>query len=101
MSGVDKRRATTAPQATLDLHGMTQEKAHAQVIAFIKRAVGNDYRVVRIITGKGSRTGGVLKASLPKWLEVPQLRPFILAISYATPREGGEGVLHVQLKRKR
>jgi len=99
--GLDKRRASLKADATLDLHDMTQDKAHALVVTFIKRAVSHDYRTLLIITGKGRQGGGVLRTNVPKWLDTPQLRPFILAITYASPKEGGEGALRVLLKRQR
>lgn len=97
----DKKRAASRPEATLDLHGHTQDEAHVKVVRFIQQGAARDYKVVLIITGKGRQGGGILRQSVPKWLDSPQLRPFILAMTYATAKEGGEGALRVHLKRKR
>ena len=99
--GLDKKRASLKADAILDLHGLTQDRAHALVITFIKRAAAHDYRTLLIITGKGKQGSGVLRANVPKWLDTPQLRPFILAITYGSSKEGGEGALRVLLKRQR
>lgn len=82
--------------ASLDLHGLTQEQAYSSVCDFIEEAYASQKRQLRIITGKGS---GTLKEQLVHWLNSPKLRPHILAISYASAREGGEGALIVLLRR--
>jgi DNA-nicking Smr family endonuclease len=94
-------------EATLDLHGMTQESAHAALAAFISRARAAGRRCVLVVTGKGGRAApggeskGVLRANVPRWLNEPDLRPHILAFAHARPRHGGEGALYVLLKRVR
>src|SRR5690606_29222577 len=40
-------------EATLDLHGMYREEAHAQLAAFLRRAYDTHKRCVLVITGKG------------------------------------------------
>lgn len=94
-------------EATLDLHGMTQESAHIALAAFIARARAAGRRCLLVITGKGRRAGsggestGVLRANVPRWLNGADLRPHVLAITHARPRHGGEGALYVLLKRVR
>lgn len=100
LKGFDKKRVASRPDATLDLHGMTQDKAHARVVSFIKRAAADGDRNLLIITGKGRQGAGVLRDAVPKWLDTAPLRPFILAITYATPKEGGEGALRVLLRKR-
>lgn len=89
----------------LDLHGHTKESAHRALDSFIKGAFSAGRRCVIIITGKGLRVNsgevGVLRQSVPQWLNSPELRPMVLAFSHATPKDGGEGALYVLLKRKR
>jgi DNA-nicking Smr family endonuclease len=86
-------------QATIDLHGMTQEEAFATLTHFLMRQVQAGHRHVAIITGKGRSSEGVLRRAVPQWLELPQFRPFVAAITHATPKKGGDGVLHVLLKK--
>ena len=107
--GVDRRTAERmkkgemAIDATLDLHGMTQEAAHSSLHRFVLSCYGSGRRMVLIVTGKGSREGsqGVLRAQVPRWLNEPDLRPAVLAFGYAQPKHGGEGALYVLLRRKR
>jgi DNA-nicking Smr family endonuclease len=86
-------------EARIDLHGMTQDEAHAALIRFVTRAHESGKRHVAVITGKGSRGEGVLKRAVPRWLELPELRGKISAIRHAPPEKGGEGVLHLLLKK--
>ena len=61
-----------------------------------------------VITGKGS-TGrglggqgmGILRQVVPRWLNESPLRPLVLAIHRAQPKDGGDGALYVLLKRRR
>jgi len=114
--GIDRRTAARFTKgrmdidATLDLHGMDQDRAHRALIAFIQRARAAGYRCVLVITGKGSRskaeTGGprgrgILKAAAPGWLNGPGVREHILSFSTARPRDGGDSAFYVLLKRVR
>lgn len=97
------RRGRLRPEARLDLHGLTQEKAHRSLNRFIDRAQSSGVRSLIIITGKGriSEGGGVLRNQLPKWLNAPDIRPRILAFAPAQPRDGGSGALYVLLRKLR
>lgn len=86
-------------EARIDLHGKTQEEAHDALFGFIARAHTAGKRHVVIITGKGTRGEGVLKRAVPRWLELPALRRHVSAIAHASPEKGGDGVLHVFLKK--
>lgn len=95
-------RGEMAIDGRLDLHGMTQDSAHAALLAFISRAYDGGRRCVLVITGKGQREGsGVLRAMAPRWLNQSPLRERILGFSYARPHHGGEGALYVLIKRRR
>ena len=85
----------------LDLHGMTQDAAHAALNGFVLRAYDAGRRCLLVITGKGQAGGGVLKTEGPRWLNLPVLRSKILGFSYAQPKDGGDGALYVLLKRHR
>lgn len=87
--------------ARLDLHGMIQEQAQQRVAGFIAQAYERGWRCVLIITGKGSRGTGVLKAEVPRWLNLPAVRPMIVAVTQAKPKDGGDGALYVLIRRKR
>lgn len=97
------RRGRLRPEARLDLHGLTQEKAHRALDRFISQAQSSGVRSIIIITGKGrvSEGGGVLRNQLPQWLNAPGIRPSILAFAPAQPRDGGAGALYVLLRKRR
>lgn len=85
----------------LDLHGMIQATAQARLTGFIRQAYDREWRCVLIITGKGVGGQGVLKLEAPRWLNLPTLRPLIVAVTPATPKDGGDGALYVLIRRKR
>lgn len=116
-AGLDKRTAERFRKgempidARLDLHGMTQARAHAALGAFVARSYAAGQRCVIVVTGKGSgardedavipERRGVLKDSVPRWLKEPGLAGFVLATAPAQARHGGSGALYVLLRRQR
>ena len=108
-AGIDRataerlKRGLLAIDARLDLHGMTQAEAHRALSAFIAASREGGRRCVLVITGRGlGQSGpGVLKSSVPRWLEEPQLRRQILAIAPAQPHHGGAGATYLLLRRRR
>ncbi len=105
--GLDRRSADRLRKGRieidgrLDLHGHTQEEAHRALIAFVAASVTAGRRCILVITGKGERGGGVLRAAVPAWLNEPRLRPNVLAYHPARPKDGGDGALYVLLRRAR
>jgi DNA-nicking Smr family endonuclease len=92
--------------ARLDLHGMTQARAHRTLIAFLQRAHGDGATFVLIITGKGRASApegerGVLRRQVPLWLGLPDLRGLVVGFEEAHIGHGGEGALYVRLRRAR
>lgn len=86
--------------ARLDLHGLDYDRARAAMESFLRRAWDEGHRSVLIITGKGSRGGGILRRAAPEWLAAAHLKPIVAGVSEAHRRHGGEGALYVALKRK-
>ncbi|MBC6416635.1 MAG: Smr/MutS family protein [Rhodospirillales bacterium] len=107
LAGIDRRtsdrfrRGRMEIDATLDLHGMTQERAQAALRRFLHQAAGRNQRCLLVITGKGRAESGVLRRAVPLWLNDADLRPIVLAISPAQPNHGGQGALYVLLRRRR
>ncbi|MGH7022381.1 MAG: Smr/MutS family protein [Caulobacteraceae bacterium] len=85
--------------ARIDLHGLGQDAARAELTDFIHRTHGLGLRGVLVITGKGTLGDGVLRRRVPEWLAEPPLRALIAGISEAHRRHGGAGALYVALKR--
>lgn len=108
-AGVDRRSAQRLTrgqlpiEAALDLHGHTQDQAHAALERFLSEVQARGLRCVLVITGKGTtkEAGGVLRAQVPRWLNEPANRARILAFDYAQPQDGGLGALYVLIRRKR
>lgn len=86
----------------IDLHGMTLDQAHAALTGFIRRSYAQGARCVVVVTGKGGAQGtGKIRRETPDWLNRPDLRPLILAVTEARQHHGGGGALYVLLKRVR
>jgi DNA-nicking Smr family endonuclease len=107
--GIDRRQAERfrkgklAIEGKIDLHGRTQQDAHDDLLAFLRRAYASGKRNVLVVTGKGMTTSktGILRQAVPRWLNEPAFRALVLAFDYAEPQHGGEGALYVLLKRVR
>ncbi|MEZ5763126.1 MAG: Smr/MutS family protein [Xanthobacteraceae bacterium] len=92
--------------ARIDLHGMTQARAHRSLIAFLHRAHGEGAALVLVITGKGQPAAsgearGVLRRQLPLWLSLPELRSLVLGFDAAHAAHGGDGAFYIRLRRFR
>jgi DNA-nicking Smr family endonuclease len=93
--------------ARLDLHGMTQQQAHAALLRFLHRAQASDVRLALVVTGKGGGNAaagggqrGVLRRQVPLWLSLPEFRRFIVGFEEAHVGHGGAGALYVRLRRR-
>jgi len=107
--GLDKatakrmRRGQVRLEGRIDLHGLTQDEAHRALDAFLDAASLAGKREVLVITGKGARADGsigVLRQEVPRWLSAYPNRAKVVAFSYASPKDGGEGALYVRLKKR-
>ncbi len=91
--------------ARLDLHGMTQTRAHRELFGFLQRARSDGLTFVLVITGKG-RAGadperGVLRRQVPQWLSLPEFRSLVVGFEEAHVGHGGEGALYVRIRRSK
>ena len=66
----------------LDLHGMTAQAAFSALRAFLRAAHAERVRCVEVVTGRGGEGGGVLRRELPHWLNLPEIRPLVLAAAH-------------------
>src|SRR6516162_2326091 len=89
--------------ARIDLHGLTQAEAFAQLTAFLRRARREGARTVLVITGKGAMGEhdgrGVLRRQVPLWFCSSGLREGVIAFAPAQAEHGGNGALYVRLRR--
>ena len=102
-------RGKLAPEARIDLHGMTLSEAHPELIHFILNAASAGLRLVLVITGKGKpgqdhgpipHRVGVLRHQVPQWLRLPPLGPCVLQVAEAHLKHGGSGAYYVYLRRR-
>ena len=91
--------------ARIDLHGMTQVRAHHALLAFLQRAHDNGLTFVLVITGKGKvgaeAERGVLRRQVPQWLSQPEFRTLVVGFEEAHIGHGGAGALYVRIRRSR
>ena len=116
-------------EARLDLHGMREHEAHAELRRFLYSCQASGKRWVLVITGKGAprRTGwfgddgeptgeganvdrsfggaatprrGVIRRNVPRWLAEPDLRAIVVSYTEAAIQHGGEGAVYVQLRKR-
>lgn len=102
------RGGKLAPDRSIDLHGYSRDQAYDVLSRAIENAAFAGQRALLVVTGKGAKDGGdgdrprgVIRASLPHWLETPALRPYVAALRPAHPRHGGSGAFYVILRRLR
>ena len=104
------KRGKLAPEARIDLHGLTLDEAHPRLISFILRGQTRGFRLVLVITGKGRRENpyepmpdrrGVLKRQVPMWLGQAPVAQAVLQVAPAHVRHGGDGAYYVYLRKRR
>jgi len=92
------RRGEWSIQREIDLHGLRTEDAREALGGFIREAVKQGLRCVRVVHGKGLGSPGkapVLKSRVQGWLIQ---KNEVLAFVQAKPAEGGAGALLVLLQ---
>jgi DNA-nicking Smr family endonuclease len=99
-------RGKSEIDARIDLHGMTQVRAHHALLGFLQRAHHDGLTFVLVITGKGAVGGmdserGVLRRQVPQWLSLPEFRSLVVGFEQAHIGHGGEGALYVRIRRSR
>jgi len=93
------RRGEYVVEAEIDLHGLTAVETRAVLREFVGNAVQRNLICVRIIHGKGRRSGPrgpVLKNVVNAWLR--QSDP-VAAFGSARGVDGGSGAVYVLLKK--
>ena len=93
-----------------DLHGLTLDEANRKVRDIIFSCIKNKYKEILFITGKGlhstsgrdtyvSRDFSKLKHSVPDFIKSDDdLNKFVISISEAGIKDGGEGAILVKLR---
>ena len=91
-------------------------EAHDALRRFIMDAQRQGAAVVLVVTGKGASGAedrgrfqesnhfeerGVLRRTVPHWLRMPDLRPYVIGFEPAAQHHGGAGALYVRIRRRR
>ncbi len=108
--GVDRatwqrfRTGKLAAARTLDLHGMTAQRAFHALTGFLRGAHAERLRCVEIVTGRGGIGGGgegtgVIRREFPLWLNRPDIRPLVLGAAH--PHTANPGAVRLLLRRIR
>jgi len=104
------KRGKLSPEGRIDLHGLTLNRAHPALTAFILSSVSSGKRLVLVITGKGRvredngpipTPRGILRNQVPNWLTSPPLAQHVIQFMPAHITHGGEGAYYVYLRRRR
>ncbi|AXC48902.1 DNA mismatch repair protein MutS [Paracoccus suum] len=101
-------RGKLAPEARIDLHGMTLAIAQPVLERFVLAQHSAGRRLVLVITGKGKAGGvdaplpvrpGALRHHVPMWLGRAPLGRVVQQVTPAHFRHGGEGAYYVYLRK--
>jgi DNA-nicking Smr family endonuclease len=104
------KRGKLKPEARIDLHGMTMDQAHPELMGFILNSQAMGRRLVLVITGKGKLRDeggpmparhGILRHQVPQWMALPPISQAILQFTPAHLTHGGHGAYYVYLRRIR
>jgi DNA-nicking Smr family endonuclease len=94
-----------------DFHGFTLNEANTKVKELILSCVEKKYKEILLITGKGlhstsdsdtyvSKSLSKLKFSVPEFIKTnEELNKYVVSISEAEKKDGGEGALLIKLRR--
>jgi len=92
------RRGLIPSEDELDLHGLNQTEARDQLADFIAHSRDAGRRCVRVVHGKGYRSGArgpILKTAVNLWL---RRHLDVVAFTSAKAIDGGTGALYVLLR---
>ncbi len=92
------RRGLYPIEDELDLHGLSQAEARDRLAEFIAFHRDAGHRCVRVIHGKGYRSGArgpILKIAVNSWL---RRHADVMAFTRARPIDGGTGAVYVLLR---
>lgn len=106
------KRGARAPDYRIDLHGLTEARAHQALLSGLTRAQKDGARLALVITGIGNpKQGenaewmaaphGALKQMVPRWLNESIFAALVTGSGPAHRRHGGAGALYVYLRKTR
>ena len=104
------KRGARAPDYRIDLHGLTEARAHQALLSGLTRAQKDGARLALVITGIGNPKHGenaawmatpygALKQMVPRWLNESAFAALVTGSGPAHRRHGGAGALYVYLRK--
>ncbi|HET6148670.1 MAG TPA: Smr/MutS family protein [Polyangia bacterium] len=91
-------------EADLDLHGRTREEAEQRLERFVALSQDQGRRCVRVIHGRGLNSGDqgpVVRDTVQRALTSGRGARAVLAFTFASPPQGGDGATLVLLRKKK
>ena len=92
------RRGEFPVEVSLDLHGLTAARAQQVLADFLAEAQARGTRCLRIVHGKGLRSGSAGPVLRPLVTAMLRSSPQVLAFTPAPAAQGGSGATHVLLR---
>ena len=97
------------PERVIDLHGLDRKQAERKLVGFLQGCRAGKVRLALVVTGKGRHAPadwmeeepGVLRRSVPVWLQQKPLSEIVQHFSPAHPSHGGGGAYYVYLRQVR
>ena len=97
------------PERVIDLHGLDRKQAERTLVGFLQGCRAGKVRLALVVTGKGRHAPadwmeeepGVLRRSVPVWLQQKPLSEIVQHFSPAHPSHGGGGAYYVYLRQAR
>lgn len=99
------RSGAVEPDRTLDLHGMSLERAWNAIDRALEQSIAAGDRILLLVTGH-HRPGappvqrGKIRAAVHDWLAASRHASTIAAVRGAHRRHGGGGSLYIVLRRR-
>ena len=98
------RSGKVTPDRTLDLHGMSLDRAWAAIDRLLDDAIADSDRVLLLVTGHAPKGAppvqrGKIRAAVGDWLAASRHAPRIASVRNAHLRHGGSGALYIILRR--
>lgn len=99
------RAGEVAPDRTVDLHGMTLDRAWQAIDIGLDQAIARGERMLLLITGhhrpvEPPVARGKIRAAVHDWLAASRHASAIAAVRGAHRRHGGSGSLYLVLRRR-
>lgn len=97
------------PERVIDLHGLDRKQAERTLLGFLQGCRDGKVRLALVVTGKGlhapadwmEEEPGVLRRSVPVWLQQKPLSEIVQHFSPAHPSHGGGGAFYIYLRQVR